>query len=1283
MKKFSIILVTFILICSLHEATAADTWNPTHLNSGAYDWADNANWTDGSYPTSSDGVVMNITSGYTINFPTSVSISFLTLNIKTNSDITFTSTADVSITTSGAIGIGSTTGSTTFTGALVSAYTFTLTSGTTTTITNSQIKLPLVNVGLIAYQGNTFFKTLSVTVPGTAGSGSNGGNTYKDVVSIVHTSTSTMSMAITAGDVFEKAVTFDNRAGAGNITFGFTAGNVFNDVVTFKSTAVTTIGIGTGNANAVITLQNNGAFSANATDYALGIITLARINQTNTVASTVSGSTTASTTITIGNNAHFKGQLNLQANSIALNGKASATSTDQNQFEAFVSMKCNTGTSNGGNFFGYVDPLNAADTLGYGLEIVSLASSTSSNAIVTANLYEDFIAGQHTVSMLGAGNITLGKGQIVHLNGDLVVGSTGSGYISVGATTALSSKVVQSEGKNFTQSSTLAYTSGDLRIYGYQQLGNAANYTTTSTFNTGGIIYLGTNVASDTNTVTKISIKAPLNWKSNMLIFAGGVYYSDVIFESAVGTNSLTTGPCPNTYFKQNLTLKNSGGTNFQFGNTTTNVSLMMISGNLTVSQLSSAGGGIILGKYCNTYIGGDVTITQNGSSGNIEIGYPPNGTSVCTLPVVDIKGNIQLNKTGTGTGVIRFGYGSLVKHNGTKNISVGSWGYGGILYFVDFQQYLNPGDSYGTSVISLSYPTVGSAADISSNWATVNVYPGVFQGPLTITASGINIYGGTYYSPVIINKQNGSTNTPATTGSAFDFEGTLNINHYAPTGAFYLMNNAADVGTFKGAVTLNTTASSSVMSFVRLGTGHVYDNLINSTTYLPSIGGGGGILIFEGGNAQTISSTPTLTIPRFKLNKTANDVTLNCSLSCSVYGDFTQGRLIVPKDISGNPLYSVAFLNTAVSMNANILSFVDGTVTKTGTSGCAGFTFPIGSGSIFMPLTTSELCSTTSTVKGTYYNKPQTNGYTIGTGLKDISNCDYWYLTQSSGTCSFTVTMPWTSQTCHLVNKNVMSVALYSSSQWISIGSNALTGTNITGSVTSNTATQYGYITKGFTDVALLDTRNVYTSSFTIGTGADNHTATYTSGGISGSSPGTATLLSYQNNYPGVIVLHPDKSSSCVQVNIAANTNSTALNLCLTTDAGGVINAATTSGNAVSSDYYTSSGNSFIIYPNKKSDGAISVVNNLLNGTIWKKTSNPTLTFTVGGNNFTYANLKVTTAAGASVYNSVITYAAGGFNWTGPGITTDGLYVYELSLGATAGTAIVYTGNMVVKVSE
>ncbi len=1279
MRKFSIILVAFMLMCSLYDASA-DTWNPTHLNSGAYDWADNANWTDGSYPTSSDGVVMNITSGYTINFPTSVSISFLTLNVKTNSDITFTSTGDVAITTSGVIGIGSTTGSTTYTGALVSAYTFTLTSGTTTTLTNSQIKLPLVNIGLIGYQGNTFFKTLSVTVPGTAGSSSNGGNTYKDVVSIVHTSTSTMSMAITAGDVFEKAVTFDNRTGAGNITFGFTAGNIFNDVITFKSSAVTAIGIGNGNANAVVTLQNNAAFSANATDFAAGTITLARINQTNTLSSTISCSTTG-TTINIGNNSHFKGELYLLANVVSLNGKGSvATSTDQNQFDAFVSIQCNTGNSNGANTFGLAS--------GCSLELVSLSSSTS-NTIMNV-LYDDYIAGDVKISNLGAGSIYLAKVGTTHLNGNLILGSTGTGSIFLGYYLLSTANVLQAEGKQIIQNSTLNLTAGNIFFYGFQQQGATSAYTTTSTLDMSGRIAIG-SAANETDS-NKVILRSPLNWKANLLTMNFGLYYSDVVFESKSGYNSATSNTSyPNTHFYGNLTLNNSGSNLFIVGNFPTNICLMTIWKDLVINQAGS--GAIYFGKFCTTNVLGNTTITQNGSSGNIEIGYANSYATACATATVLLQGNIILNKIGTGSGAIRFGYNSLVKHNGAKNISVGSsgWGYGGVLYFTNFQQYLTAGNVKGTSVLNMSYPALGSIDDVTANWALVQLYAtSIFQGPLTITAPGTSIYGGVYNSAVIINKTNGSNNTPVTTGSVFDFEGTLTINHTAPTGSFYLMSNAADAGTFKGAVVLNQTAGNSLIGFVRLGTGHLYDNLSNNSTgtYVPAIGPGGGILIFEGGNAQAINSTPTLTVPRFKLNKTANDVTLNSNLICSVYGDFTQGRLIVPKDVSGNPLYTVTFSNTAVSMNANILSFVDGTVTKTGTSGGAGFTFPIGSGSIFMPLTTSELCTTTSTVKGTYYNKPQTNGYTIGTGLKDISNCDYWYLTQSSGTCSFTVSMPWTSQTCHLVNKNVMAVALYSSSQWISVGSNALTGTNVAGSVTSNTSTQYGYITRGFTDVALLDTRNVYTSSFTIGTGADNHTATYTSGGLSGSSPGTTTLLSYQNNYPGVIVLHPDKSSSCVQVNIAANTLYTALNLCLTTDASGVINGATTSGNTVSSDYYTSSGNNFIIYPNKKSDGAISVVNNLLNGTIWKKTSNPTLTFTAGGNVFAYAHLKVTDVNGTVKYDNNLTtdfsYTGSALNWTGSSsITTDGLYVYQLSLGATAGTAIVYTGNMVVKVSE
>ncbi len=99
--------------------------------------------------------------------------------------------------------------------------------------------------------------------------------------------------------------------------------------------------------------------------------------------------------------------------------------------------------------------------------------------------------------------------------------------------------------------------------------------------------------------------------------------------------------------------------------------------------------------------------------------------------------------------------------------------------------------------------------------------------------------------------------------------------------------------------------------------------------------------LTFKGTNSQTSTRTA---ITDITMNKSSNNLTLSGMLTVDGKAKFVKGNII------GN----VTFLASATSSNANINSYVDGTVTKK--ANASAFTFPTGSNGVLGTLEVSSL---------------------------------------------------------------------------------------------------------------------------------------------------------------------------------------------------------------------------------------------------------------------------------------------------------------------------------------
>jgi len=100
--------------------------------------------------------------------------------------------------------------------------------------------------------------------------------------------------------------------------------------------------------------------------------------------------------------------------------------------------------------------------------------------------------------------------------------------------------------------------------------------------------------------------------------------------------------------------------------------------------------------------------------------------------------------------------------------------------------------------------------------------------------------------------------------------------------------------------------------------------------------------LVFSGNNPQTVSGTGTANIWDMRMNKTANDLTMNKAITIDNQLDLTSGRIFTTN------VNILTFIDVATVINTNNNSFVYGPVRKKGDN---PFVFPVGKNSDYQPI--------------------------------------------------------------------------------------------------------------------------------------------------------------------------------------------------------------------------------------------------------------------------------------------------------------------------------------------
>jgi RHS repeat-associated protein len=321
------------------------------------------------------------------------------------------------------------------------------------------------------------------------------------------------------------------------------------------------------------------------------------------------------------------------------------------------------------------------------------------------------------------------------------------------------------------------------------------------------------------------------------------------------------------------------------------------------------------------------------------------------------------------------------------------------------------------------------------------------FNGSFSFYGSNIYLNGSTFNAPVTITKLGSALNT-STGGNTFN--STVGIEIYYGTGELRLAGTTGD--TYYGEADFSITGSGT-FKVAYAGTNSFYSNMTTSGSI--SFGDNGGLVSFEGANQQHLSGSTSFTIPKFRMNKLSitGGLTINRSVTVSSALTLNAGKI----SMTGGSVFTI---NNITVSGGSAACYFDGAVTKIGNT---AFTFPLGNGNSYMPLTITAPTSTTDAFQAQAFAATPSNPTSFDATIKGLIS-GYWNLSRLVGSSTVQATLYWNTTTPKAIFPEYTHVAMNVSGQWQNKGANSLTYSYLQGNVSSNTLTSYGNLTLGFT---------------------------------------------------------------------------------------------------------------------------------------------------------------------------------------------------------------------------
>ncbi len=212
----------------------------------------------------------------------------------------------------------------------------------------------------------------------------------------------------------------------------------------------------------------------------------------------------------------------------------------------------------------------------------------------------------------------------------------------------------------------------------------------------------------------------------------------------------------------------------------------------------------------------------------------------------------------------------------------------------------------------------------------------------------------------------------------------------------------------------------------------------------------GSGKLILSGTTNQSLSGTAT-DWGNVEINNSSG-ATCSALVSSSGVITLTNGLLTTTSS------HLLSLNSTATFSGGSASSYVNGPVAKT-TASTVSFTFPIGKGGRYRPVTIVPASSSSTSWLVEYFSSAYSNTTTVTAPVTSVNTASYWTVDRTSGTANATVTLPWGTEE-GLTDLNGLSVGRWSGTSWVDAGTTSITGTTSSGSITSATITTFSPFT-------------------------------------------------------------------------------------------------------------------------------------------------------------------------------------------------------------------------------
>lgn len=413
---------------------------------------------------------------------------------------------------------------------------------------------------------------------------------------------------------------------------------------------------------------------------------------------------------------------------------------------------------------------------------------------------------------------------------------------------------------------------------------------------------------------------------------------------------------------------------------------------------------------------------------------------AVVTANTIDFStGRVNGGFSGNATASFKstasnYGKNALINAGGSVELATST--YSGIVT-------ATAGTSFKSSNSNYSRPVTFSAT------STAEVNSSVFDDAITVVGGIVKSTNSTYKGSSSF-EQNG-TSSPSNVWHSNNFAADVTITNSGSL-AWALNTDSSKPNTYLGNVTFRNIGTGTLQPLYT-GIAYFHKNVFMQNTLRL-----GGTAEMAGNGTQEVRglNNAEVQFSNLKLNKPDGTLVLGSPVQVTTQLNLQQGLV-------QSSTQNILTLGTSASaINASSQSHVVGPLVKT-FSNQTSFTFPIGEGAVYAPLTVASASKGTHTFTAQYKREQPFNRDSKVTASDYISPCEYWLLNRTGSTTAANITMNWNENSCDVRNEpGYMRLASYDGSKWASSATTntASSGTFHNGSITVSNVSTFGAIT-------------------------------------------------------------------------------------------------------------------------------------------------------------------------------------------------------------------------------